>query len=214
MLIADRVSENHVSALTLLSSSLRAELRFQICQAILRTHALFSFCVEMDEFVVKRICVEGIEVNFLRPKDDLFVAGDESEHAYFLSDGTVDYSQTPDTSPVLEETVVNVAAVRCLAEAALWSQWIHVGTCMGVTLCQLLLLQALVLAQVVVKNRMIGEIVQEYGRHFHRRLASAVPPNSAWPNDLKVPFTDYEDLVMLMDNRVKAVIGLSALETL
>jgi len=36
--------------------------------------------------------------------------------------------------------------------------------------------------------------VKQYGRNFHLRIHAAAPPESEWPTDLRVPFTDIVDL--------------------
>eukprot|EP00971_Amphidinium_carterae_P267453 5305147-Amphidinium_carterae.1 len=33
-------------------------------------------------------------------------------------------------------------------------------------------------------------LLKHYGRSYHQRVLSAVPPYARWPTDLKVPFTD------------------------
>merc|ERR1719336_3001176 len=82
-----------------------------------------------------------------------------------------------------------------MCEAALWSQWIHVGTLVGTKACHLLALSASGLLKVLHDHKFIGALTAQYGKNFHVRVTSAVPPHSPWPTDLKVHFTDVGDLL-------------------
>eukprot|EP00971_Amphidinium_carterae_P314111 6243499-Amphidinium_carterae.2 len=45
--------------------------------------------------------------------------------------GLLAYTQEPDSAPVENAHTIAVKAGRWICEAALWSQWIHVGTAVG-----------------------------------------------------------------------------------
>eukprot|EP00971_Amphidinium_carterae_P201085 3990404-Amphidinium_carterae.1 len=46
----------------------------------------------------------------------------------------------------------------------------------------------------------IRQMTTMYGKNFHARVLSAVPPHSPWPNDLRIPFT--EDVASLLSQHV------------
>merc|ERR1711920_478330 len=101
-----------------------------------------------------------------------------------------------------------------LCEAALWTEWIHVGRAEATTACELLEIHGERLVESVGRDMIIMDIANEYCIHFHRRVMSAGPPHAAWPNDLDVPFSDYCDLVVSMKREVQLIIGMDAVALL
>jgi len=87
-----------------------------------------------------------------------------------------------------------------------------VGRLEAETECELLAVRPQELGQVLKRNHILRDVTMEYSKQFHQRLVSARPPRAQWPDDLRVPFTDYGDLVASAGASVRAYIGLSALE--
>lgn len=67
------------------------------------------------------------------------------------------------------------------------------------------------LADCLQKDFIVNSIATQYGRQFHRRVTFARPPHAEYPTDLRVPFTDYCDLVVSMTKPIQRTIGLTAL---
>eukprot|EP00403_Amphidinium_massartii_P048313 CAMPEP_0178465996 /NCGR_PEP_ID=MMETSP0689_2-20121128/51660_1 /TAXON_ID=160604 /ORGANISM="Amphidinium massartii, Strain CS-259" /LENGTH=130 /DNA_ID=CAMNT_0020092975 /DNA_START=148 /DNA_END=537 /DNA_ORIENTATION=+ len=64
----------------------------------------------------------------------------------------------------------------------------------------LLCLNADSLFKVIQDHTTIRQMTSMYGKNFHARVLSAVPPHSPWPSDLKIPFT--EDVASLLSQHV------------
>merc|ERR1711957_551063 len=78
--------------------------------------------------------------------------------------------------------------------------------------CQLLSLDIIEFQHIVTKHTFIKDLMTSYGRAFHKRVISAVPPNFAWPTDLHVPLTDFSGIVSSMSRSHKVFIGLLAVK--
>lgn len=206
------LTDRDVPALDYLSATLFSEMRYAMFGQTLIQLPIFRLWNSLSAQVTRSFCADSVENKFLVPKDDVFTAGTEGEVAYHVSSGIVDYVQTPDSSLVLRETVVQVATGTWLCEAALWTHWIHVGTASTDTPCQLICVKADGMMQTLSKHRVIQEVTAEYGRQFHRRVVSARPPQTAWPSDIEVPFAEYAELVVGMSFEARRVVGMDALQ--
>lgn len=82
-----------------------------------------------------------------------------------------------------------------IAEAALWSHWIHVGKLEAETGSQLMTVSASDLLGLLPRHQSIAHTTRYYGRAFHLRIVAAMPPHAHFPSDLHVPFTDPSDLL-------------------
>lgn len=207
-----RLTEDEVPAIRLLSESLRVELRFEIFSPHLETHPLFQLWMSMDKSMVLRLCTDNIALMFYRPKDDLFTAGSRAEQIFFLARGRMNYIQDPDFSACEEVTETPVNRGQWLCEAALWTDWIHVGKAEAETDCEMLSITAVGVIHALEMHLVVRDITLDYCRQFHRRLISAKPPDAPWPDDLQVPFTEYSDIVVSMTADIQVRIGLHALE--
>jgi hypothetical protein len=61
---------------------------------------------------------------------------------YFVTQGRLRYSQDTDTSAVAEDVTQQVQERVWICEAALWSNWAHVGTLKSVLGCTLMMVNA------------------------------------------------------------------------
>jgi len=208
-----RLHQGNVHALALLAPSLQLELRFHISRPHLNRHALFRLWTSLDQVGVQTHFMDVVDITSLRQQDELFIAGEEGNAAYLLVNGKLCYSQDPEVAPVTErvETMIGIDGHQWLAEAALWSHWIHVGTAEAVNRCEITMMKAEPLGQAVKKSSIIQDVTLQYCQNFHKRLMAAKPPTALWPSDLNVPFTDFGDLVLSMTPDVQATIGLDAL---
>jgi len=210
----EKLEEKDVPALSLLSVALRTSLRFAIQKPPLMHHPMFRLWIGIDEVMMQRVCMRAVTFVQLRQKDDLFTAGSSAETAYTLTDGELCYTQDPDSSAVEYAESTTVFPGRWLSEAALWSEWIHVGRAEAVVPSQVLEIHAQSLLESVSRDMIISDLAAEYCKHFCRRVVSAGPPHAPWPNDLEVPFTDYCDLVVSMLKEVQVTIGMHAVQSL
>mmetsp|Transcript_18167 Transcript_18167/g.40637 ORF Transcript_18167/g.40637 Transcript_18167/m.40637 type:complete len:612 (+) Transcript_18167:3-1838(+) len=209
----DRLKEDKVEALSILSSSLRSELRMCISNRHLVTHPFLRLWGWICPPTLRKLTDDAVEHIFLRSQDHLFAAGEQSVKTFMLVDGVMSYYQDRSSSPVEAESKP-VDQGTWMSHAALWSEWIHTGTAEAGTKCSVIAIHAEPIAMVCVTHRVIHRLTNEYARHFCARLATSKPPLADWPSDLHVPFTDFPDITMSMDEDVREIIGKTALEKL
>jgi len=208
------LTEKQVTALEVLSTTMRSELRFDIFKDHLLRHPIFRVWTNLNVATVKELCADdSLDFQLFQPADDVFLPGEQCENAYYLVDGILRYTQDPESSMVDddERLVTEVTAGAWLCEAALWSQWVHVGHARAETQCQLLVLPSTRVLDVLRKHGILRDITNEYGKEFHRRLIEAKPPHASYPTDLEVPFTEFGDIVATMNSQIQHAIGLDAL---
>ena len=82
----------------------------------------------MSEITAGEFYAEAVGAQYMNKGDVLFRAGDEGVSAYYLEEGSMQYKQIPQTSPVPSEMVTRVRKDTWLGEAAPWMEWIHVGS--------------------------------------------------------------------------------------
>lgn len=90
--------------------------------------------------------------------------------------------------------------------------WVHVGRAKAERECHLLSVRAAEFAQCLQEHRVLLGIAAEYCHGFHERLVSACPPDLVYPDDLRVPRTDFCDTVVSMSRPIQVTVGLQALE--
>mmetsp|Transcript_21363 Transcript_21363/g.49666 ORF Transcript_21363/g.49666 Transcript_21363/m.49666 type:complete len:1070 (-) Transcript_21363:28-3237(-) len=208
----DKLSDKDVPELNLLSASLFADLQLEIFRPHVCQHSLFNLWLRMDAGRFKRFCVEALRFEIMRSSDELFQAGvTAASVAYVLVEGNLKYEQDPSTSPTKGVMVRNILPGNMLCEAALWSEWIHVGKAMASMVCRVLWIDGDSLVESLKMNGIMGSIVQQYAQQFHRRIISASPPRADYPSDMLIPYTDFEDLVISMEVECQTAIGLNAL---
>jgi len=206
-----KLTEKDVLALSLLSSSMRSELRFDIYKRFLTTHPLFNMWINVSPSTVVYLCTEAMTYQFLQPHDDLFAAGSKSTHAYYVA-GRLKYCQDRESSPSRQASTETTNESVWICEAALWTNWIHVGSAFAETAGQVLAICAEQMIRSLDKQRLIREIAQQYARIFHKRVVEALPPYLPWPSDLQVPATEFGEMVLNMDHPLRVLIGLDALK--
>lgn len=205
------LTDKDVPALELLSSSLRAELRFEIFMHHLLRHPLFRLWANLSTRVAQDLCADSLDFIFPQVCDSVFHAGELCHQAYFLVRGCITYTQTPDSSVVKtdEETVVDKDSWLC--EGAIWTLWITVGSAVAREKSQLLTVPAEKVLGTMKKHRVIQELTCDYCLTYCLRIRSARPPHSDWPTDLYVPFSEFGDIVVSMNPANQLTIGLDAL---
>lgn len=203
-----------VPVLEMLSSALRKEIHSSICRPQLLRHPLFRVLGNIHMPWLEGFCRDVVEIDFLGESDELFGPGTTALAAYMLIGGQMLYTQVPESSPVHEPSVRDVTEGMWLCESALWSQWIHVGTAEATSHCRLVTLRTGPTIAFVQRHHTIRTICKAYCVEFHRRVVDARPPLAEWPDDLEVPGTAFEDLVMSMPPGPGMIIGFQACDHL
>jgi len=204
-----RTAESDVVALSLLSPSLLYELRYSILRQHMVTHPLFLFWTEACVISAQELCGNNTaELIDVSAEDDLFLAVQECHAAYYIASGAAVYRQDPQSSPVSSPTVQDVEQGCWLCEVALWVKWTHVGTLTFPAEAQVVAIDALKFIQVAQRHRLIWRITQAYAEEFHRRLTAT--GTGAWPTDIHVPCTDFDDIISSLPQDVIQRIGACA----
>jgi len=196
---------------SLLSQQLFARLRHEVLLPTINTHPFLRLWGSVHEPTMHRLAVEAFEFRVLQLGDDLFGAGGKASAAYFIIEGELEYTQRPDSSPELQEVKKTVCQGTWLCEAALWSEWIHVGTAVAKQRSTLALLKAEELLKVCSEHAVVKTIVTSYGETFHSKIVDARPPEESWPSDLVVPNTSLARIVMSMPKEAQVAIGWNVL---
>jgi len=186
---ATHVSEDSVKALQDLSGHLRLQLMCATRKPHLLSHPLFRIWEEVDPHAFSVLCGDSVMFDYLTMEDELFVVSDDAPFAYYVIVGSLVYRQWTETSKVDVDQEAVVLAETWLCEAVLWSHWAHVGDMMATSAVHLLTIEAERFVKVCNKKTAVSEIAKQYGRQFHLRIISAVPPHAPWPSDVEVPFT-------------------------
>lgn len=210
--VREKLQERDVHVLNLVSTTLRSELRFEIVQPLLNTHGLFQMWSMLDRSTIKRACSEHIEFQYYRPQDEIFVAGVVSDRAYHIAAGEVVYVKDPETSPVPEQEIIDVEQGTWLSEAGLWSLWMHVGTAKTVGRCDVLTVTASVVDVMVEHHPQVGSITRHYAKRYLRCISESLPPENAYPDDLEVPHTQFDEIVMCSPPSVQRAVSLHLID--
>mmetsp|Transcript_46267 Transcript_46267/g.103720 ORF Transcript_46267/g.103720 Transcript_46267/m.103720 type:complete len:501 (-) Transcript_46267:97-1599(-) len=197
--VTQRLSEevplqvHDVPAFGLLATALHDELLREVRMPHLLSHPMFALWARMDQRGSYAFCAHGLQFFFLPPPEVLFEPMGESNEAYQIVSGRLAYIQEPPTAWEFTRDELTKGSWMC--EAALWSQWIHVGKAEALSASELLVVSSEALMAEFMRDHPAVHLLKHYGRSYHQRVLSAVPPYARWPTDLKVPFTDISDLL-------------------
>lgn len=206
------LTSKDVPVLDILSSVLRKELHASLCKPQLLRHPLFRVFDTLDAPWLDGFCRGAITVDFLSDCDELFNPGAVSKAMYMLMQGQMSYRQVPDSSPVTEQRVRFVREGAWICESALWSQWIHVGAAEATMHCRLVTLRTNATVELLQRHHTIRNVSRAYCIEFHKRIVTARPPLAEWPDDLAVPSTAFEELVMSLPHVLGMMIGFQAVD--
>eukprot|EP00811_Abedinium_folium_P026760 NODE_397_length_3091_cov_7.651822.p1 GENE.NODE_397_length_3091_cov_7.651822~~NODE_397_length_3091_cov_7.651822.p1 ORF type:complete len:842 (-),score=214.18 NODE_397_length_3091_cov_7.651822:565-2769(-) len=204
-----------IPALESLPLSLRQELMYELCQAPLVTFPVFHLWRCLDETGMRYLVTAATGFRAVVVKDNLFLAGpDKVDVMYFTHRGSLLYTQVPETSRVHTMKTKVVEIGRWLCEAAMWCEWVHVGSVEAQTNAEVLEVYYEGLMKSLNKHSSLRDLFTEYAIHFHRRLQRAKPPYTHWPDDTQVPFTDFEEIAMSVSETQRLRVSSPALKKL
>lgn len=206
----EHLKEKDVSALGLVSASLRAELRYHMFKDPLNTHPLFSVVSSLNVSTAVDLCGNALEFVFLKLGDDLFSEGASCHHAYHVVTTGLNYVQDPDNSPVIERTETSIERGSWICEQALWTKWDHVGSSFADHECQLVVMSADVMIKALRKHCVLEEMVQCYAMIYCERVRTSKPPDAEWPNDLRVDFAEFGEIIVDMDPELQVGLSMKA----
>jgi len=198
-----------VKALGVLSADVRSELQ---CQPYLMRNGFYRVCQHVEPSVLKSIMVECINFTFYRAGEAAFEAGETAKSAFFIERGTLEYQQNRKTSKVKRKLRVGAHNEIIIAEAALWTFWDYVGTLTAPNPASMLKLDVEKHTKIISESELMGEFAAELALHFRTRLAMAKPPQAPWPNDIEVPSTSFDEMIVCASSVVRNLVSRIGLE--
>lgn len=194
-----------VEGLSMLSVGLRQDLMLDLSRTHLRTQQIFRVVDQSDVSVLRQICTTGVKFKVLMEQDILFMQDKVCDETFFVMSGSVKYVQ----KPIREELFVGEK--QWLSWVALWSHWTHVGTAEAESSSEVLTMHADSVFQSVGRSGDLRNFFEDYSISYHKRLTAASPPEEM-PNDLCVPFTDYDEIILAIGEKQQKLIGTLALD--
>lgn len=170
-----RVQEQDVALLSLLSDPLREEVKYETFAAHLFVHPLFLHCDDRT-----RIFSSAVSAASLARDDQAFSCGVQARHMIFLSNGALEYllgameeEVRPPVSPISEGTSSEfspqsemVLEGTWVAEAVLWTPWIHLGDLFALQESQIVVVDAMKFGEAVQIARPLLVAVSRYAEKF------------------------------------------------
>mmetsp|Transcript_59979 Transcript_59979/g.111243 ORF Transcript_59979/g.111243 Transcript_59979/m.111243 type:complete len:949 (-) Transcript_59979:65-2911(-) len=181
-----------VPAFDLLSNALRDELLREVRVPHLFSHSIFALWAKMDKRGFHSFCHLGVQFFFLPAREVLFEPLQDGNEAYLVVSGLLRYGQEALSWEHPSEELVNGT---WLCEAALWSSWVHVGKAEAISASELLVVSSDALMNEFGRDHPACHLLKSYGRSYHQRILSAVPPYAPWPTDIRIAFTEVSDLL-------------------
>lgn len=173
-------------------------------------HHFFTLVTSVSKEVGHELC-QVTRFVVLREGDDLFRPGNNGESVLSILTGRLSHVQSPLSSPVPKMTSVEVEPGTWICEAALWTNWIHVGPAMAAVPCQLVRISAEGATSAMKKERRILDMALTYAIEYHHCLCNDKPP-LGWPTDLVVPDTEFGDIASSMDADIRNSIVMARLK--
>lgn len=118
-----RLQERNIQILTLLSQSLRAELKAAIYEPRISKHPFFVLLSKVAPLTTRTLCSSAVSRIEVGRSDQLFAYGDTADKMYFISMGELVYFRH---DLVDESEVLTTDSWFC--EPVLWTFWTYQGT--------------------------------------------------------------------------------------
>lgn len=176
--------ESSVELLTLVSEPLRSELHFEMYSPIFSQHPFFSHYTMEAPQVMRKVCHYASAMSLVSSGDVIFSTGEipAEPKMYVVCSGTLQYTHD-------DGMISTVEKGRFLAEATLWTKWMHRGVLTATSDCRLCTLDA-------TKFQVIsGQFSQSY---FNPKIYAA-----AFVDALNQQGT-YSDLPLILTSELEA----------
>lgn len=191
-----------------LPMKLQMELKSEVVGEHLQRQPLLRVWRIADRNSCHRLCHEAIDhIPFARG-DVIFLPGKVATGTYYATRGVLEYEQDPASSLVDEKRTRTVTDLLWVSQAALWSHWQHVGRLEAESVGEVLTINAESFVEAASASSVMKLIISQYGKSYHEQLISAGPASgTGWPDDLEVPFTDYEEIIWSLPRTTRINIG-------
>eukprot|EP00931_Biecheleriopsis_adriatica_P113692 TRINITY_DN8885_c0_g1_i1.p1 TRINITY_DN8885_c0_g1~~TRINITY_DN8885_c0_g1_i1.p1 ORF type:complete len:964 (-),score=128.94 TRINITY_DN8885_c0_g1_i1:65-2911(-) len=200
--------EKDVHALQLLPSALRLQLQAEVFSTFLMRHPLFLQAFGQDSTKVKELLrLNAIERVILSSGDELFCVDSPAEYVYLVLDGTLQYTNEE------QEPLCHVELGTWMCEAALWLQWVHVGTMTATTPTEILKMYVPATAERLYRNSADPRYranIQTWVRAFMSSAASLQSDGGMYCLDAGISLPS---IMMALSQDARATIGNITLDT-
>jgi hypothetical protein len=153
-----RVPAHRVELLSYLSEPLRKVLKTDMFKPKLVIHSFFG---TLKYSVLARLCYEAVSQQWFSRDDVLFTAGQAAESMLFVSNGLLQYGHQ-----IGARRTEDVLAGQCVSEAALWTQWMHLGRMVAMRESDLVKISAATFRHIVLEYPLHSSYARKYGALF------------------------------------------------
>lgn len=157
--------ESSVALLALISDQLRAEIHYEVYSKHLLVHPFFRFFNDLHSICIRLICHSAVSQMSLSRGDVVFSEFEvpSCPQMFFIVSGRLAYTQG-----MREQEGVSVN--QWLAEAMLWTNWVHRGTAQALTECRFLVLDCAKFIDSVSMYRTPKRFACKYAASYIRAL--------------------------------------------
>eukprot|EP00747_Dinoflagellata_sp_TGD_P089376 gnl/TRDRNA2_/TRDRNA2_164301_c4_seq1.p1 gnl/TRDRNA2_/TRDRNA2_164301_c4~~gnl/TRDRNA2_/TRDRNA2_164301_c4_seq1.p1 ORF type:complete len:731 (+),score=143.81 gnl/TRDRNA2_/TRDRNA2_164301_c4_seq1:312-2195(+) len=159
------VPEAKVTLLTMLSEHLREELDYAIEAPNLERHPLFASIGHVSSITMHRLTNKAVDSKSLARDDVLFIQGEKADHMYYSFFGVLTYVQEP-ANPSSKKIPPRQVENDWIAEAVMWTPWVHLGQLCAVTECDMITVNAEKFIEVVRGNPIVTALATQYATRF------------------------------------------------
>jgi len=161
-----------------LSVHLRSQLNNELVSHVLCIHPFFGHLRKYHDAVMNVVSNNCIDNLSLARGDVVFGSGQVARYLLLVSDGVLDYI------PVVTDTEEHVVKGRWVAEAVLWTKWVHQGQMQASIEARAMLVDSAKLRGELIKNGLVMGFVRKYGSAFVERLNQMAEATGGQPSDL------------------------------
>jgi len=149
-----------------LSAHLRSKLNSELLSQIVCIHPFLGHVRGNYDAVMDAVCNGVVESMSLARGDVAFGSGQVARGMFIVTDGLLDYIPVADS----ESGMQVVKKGRWVAEATLWTKWVHQGQLQAGLESKAHVVDSAKLRVEVLKNGLVMPFVRKYGVEFIRRL--------------------------------------------
>eukprot|EP00931_Biecheleriopsis_adriatica_P118438 TRINITY_DN9384_c0_g1_i2.p1 TRINITY_DN9384_c0_g1~~TRINITY_DN9384_c0_g1_i2.p1 ORF type:complete len:922 (-),score=165.23 TRINITY_DN9384_c0_g1_i2:86-2851(-) len=162
---ARHVPEAKVGLLSMLSTSLRSELRFIVSFSCLQAHPLYDKMGAASD-IMHRLVVDALAESQLAAGDVGISFGAPASEAICLESGSLSYQR-----PTGDDEATSVNPGDWLVEACLWTDWCHLGDAMASQESKIVSITAGQFAQLVSKHEASMKLASVYSTEFLQMIS-------------------------------------------
>lgn len=168
--LTQRLAARDVSAISLLSPAIRAELMCSAWSPNLLHNQLFFTWAQLDGAFMKDLAVNAVELLSLAQDDELFVAQTTGDTIYLSLHGDLQYIQEYDE---FNKLTVPVEVRTWISEAALWIyDWMHRGTMRAAKSSNVMTVSSSGFLFALRRHRTVTKLAREYSKALSHLLQS------------------------------------------